>query len=181
MREQGTRTRSVPPVPPRGGRGGGAPCSCSCSCFLSKGFTLLEVLIAIVILVLAVSAIIPLFAVGSTSHKRGMDQAQVAWLAPRIAARLQERLYDANPKDIRGYVRELEDGSLLIDDLNQKLDPKESGDYVFQAKFAPLASGAQSDPASNAAFLLRVEVHYREFGAQLIDAYETVVLRKLLR
>ena len=145
-----------------------------------SGFSLLEVLISIVILVLAVSAIIPLFAVGSASHKRGMDQAQVAWLAPRIAARLQERLYDSNPKDVRGYVRELEDGSLLIDDLNAKLDPKESGDYTFEAKFTPLTSGAQ-DPTAGVAFILRVEVHYRELGAGLIDAYETVALRKLLR
>jgi prepilin-type N-terminal cleavage/methylation domain-containing protein len=144
------------------------------------GFSLLEVLIAIVILALAVSAIIPLFAVGSASHKRGMDQAQVAWLAPRIAARLQERLYDANPKDVRGFVRELEDGSLLIDDLTSKLDPKETGDYVFEAKYTPLTAGAQ-DPMAGVAFVLRVEVHYRELGANLIDAYETVVLRRLPR
>jgi prepilin-type N-terminal cleavage/methylation domain-containing protein len=159
-----------------GGAGKRMPSPCP-----SSGFTLLEVLISIVILVMAIAAIIPLFAVGSTSHKRGMDQAQVAWLAPRIAARMQERLYDANPKDVRGYVRELEDGSLLIDDLNDKLDPKQSGDYLFEAKFTPLASGAQSDPSSNSAFVLRVEVHYREFGSQIVDAYETVVLRKLLR
>ncbi|MBV8880383.1 MAG: type II secretion system protein, partial [Planctomycetaceae bacterium] len=36
-----------------------------------KGLTLLEVLISIVVLVLAVSTILPLFAVGSASHKRG--------------------------------------------------------------------------------------------------------------
>ncbi len=145
------------------------------------GFSLLEVLISIVILVLAVSAIIPLFAVGSLSHKRGIDQAQVAWLAPRIAARLQERLYDTNPKDVEGYVRELEDGSLLIDDLNAKLDPKESrGDYAFRAKYTALTAGAQ-DPTAGVAFILRVEVGYRQMGADLIDAYETVVLRKLLR
>jgi prepilin-type N-terminal cleavage/methylation domain-containing protein len=144
------------------------------------GFSLLEVLIAIVILVLAVSAIIPLFAVGSASHKRGMDQAQVAWLAPRIAARLQERLFDSNPKDVKGYVREMEDGSLLVDDLTSKLDPKETGDYLFEAKFTPMTSGGQ-DPLAGVAFILRVEVHYRELGADLIDAYETVVLRKLPR
>lgn len=146
-----------------------------------SGFTLLEVLIAIVILVLAVSAIIPLFAVGSASHKRGMDQAQVAWLAPRIAARLQERLFDSNPKEVRGYVREMEDGSLIIDDLNAKLDPKESGDYTFLATYTPVTLGGQQDPLPGTAFILKVEVHYKELGTGLIDAYETVVLRKLLR
>ena len=137
------------------------------------GFSLLEVLIAIVVLVLAVSAIIPLFAVGTASHKRGMDQAQVA--------RLQERLYDTNPKDVRGYVRELEDGSVVIDDMNAKLDPKEGGDYMFEARFTPLTMGGQQDPLPGTAFILKVEVHYRELGAGLIDAYETVVVRKLLR
>ena len=162
----GSRSRRAPPLcPPRG----------------ERGFSLLEVLIAIVVLVLAVSAIIPLFAVGSASHKRGMDQAQVAWLAPRIAARLQERLYDSNPKDVRGYVREMEDGSVMIDDMNAKLDPKERGDYTFEAKFTPISMGGQQDPMPGTAFILKVEVHYRELGAGLIDAYETVVLRKLLR
>lgn len=145
------------------------------------GFTLLEVLISIVILVLAVSAIIPLFAVGSASHKRGMDQAQVAWLAPRIAARLQERLYETNPKDVKGYVRELEDGSVVIDDMDRKLDSREGGDYMFEAKYTPMTMGGQGDLLAGSAFILKVEVHYRELGAGLIDSYETVVLRKLLR
>ena len=38
------------------------------------GFTLLEVLIAMVVLVLAIASILPLFAVGTASHKRAMDQ-----------------------------------------------------------------------------------------------------------
>src|SRR5262249_19769867 len=73
-----------------------------------NGLTLLEVLISIVVLVLAVSTILPLFAVGSASHKRGIDQAQMAWLAPRVAARIQDRFFDTNPQPIKGFVRELE-------------------------------------------------------------------------
>ena len=144
------------------------------------GFSLLEVLMAMAILVVSISAIIPLFAVGTTSHKRGMDQAQVAWLAPRIAARLQERLYEPNPQPVKGFVKELEDGSLVIDSLAGALPKGETGDYVFTAEFKPLAGG-RSDSLGNVAFHLRVEVRFREEGQDLVETYDTVVLRRLPR
>ena len=145
------------------------------------GFTLLEVLIAIMIFVLAVSAIVPLFAVAVMSHKRGMDQAQVAWLAPRIAAHIQERLTEQNPPDLEGYVKEMEDGSLLISDTPNKLKADGKGDYVFKARIEPIASQGGAGPLANAAFTLKVEVFFREEGAELIESYQTVVLRRLPR
>lgn len=144
------------------------------------GFSLLEVLMAMAILVVAISAIIPLFAVGTTSHKRGMDQAQVAWLAPRIAARLQERLYDPNPQPVKGFVKELEDGSLVIDSLAGNLPKGESGDFVFQADFKPLTSG-KGDGLGPVSYHLRVEVRFREEGQDLVETFDTVVLRRLAR
>ncbi len=146
-----------------------------------RGFTLLEVLIAIMIFVLAVAAIVPLFAVAVTSHKRGMDQAQVAWLAPRIAAHIQERLTEQNPPDLEGYVKEMEDGSLLISDTSNKLKADGKGDFVFKARIEPIASQGGAGALTNACFTLKVEVFFREEGAQLIESYQTVVLRKLIR
>src|SRR6185295_8469024 len=99
-----------------GSAAGGGPGGAGMRRSRSQGLTLLEVLISIVVLVLAVSTIMPLFAVGSASHKRGMDQAQMAWLAPRVAARLQDRFLGEDPAPVKGYVKELYDGSLLIDD-----------------------------------------------------------------
>ena len=148
----------------------------------SRGLTLLEVLISIVVLVLAVSTILPLFAVGSASHKRGMDQAQMAWLAPRVAARLQDRLYDTNPAPIKGFVRELEDGSLLIDDGDGKKIADDGGAaYRFEATFTAISSGGRNDMTPAACFLLHVELSTREAGEARIEAYDTVVLRKLQR
>lgn len=145
------------------------------------GFTLLEVLIAISILVLGIASILPLYAVGSASHRRGMDQAQLAWLAPRIAARLQERLVDLNPKDVQGYVRLLEDGGILVDDADGRAAPDPGAAYSFRASFSPLLSaGDARDAMPSAAFLLKVEIRYRD-GGELLETYETVVLRKLLR
>lgn len=144
----------------------------------SKGLTLLEVLISIVVLVLAVSTILPLFAVGSASHKRGMDQAQMAWLAPRVAAVIQDRLYDSSPAPIKGYVREMEDGSLLIDDGGK---PGADGGamYRFEATFTPISQGSSALPPM--CFHLHVELSTRIIGEPQIEAYDTVVLRKLER
>jgi hypothetical protein len=143
-----------------------------------KGLTLLEVLISIVVLVLAVSTILPLFAVGSASHKRGMDQAQMAWLAPRVAAAIQDRLYDSNPAPMKGYVRELEDGSLLIDDGGK---PGADGGamYRFEATFTPISQGSNAIPPM--CFHLHVELSARIIGEPQVETYDTVVLRKLPR
>ena len=143
-----------------------------------KGLTLLEVLISIVVLVLAVSTILPLFAVGSASHKRGMDQAQMAWLAPRVAAAIQDRLYDSSPAPMKGYVREMEDGSLLIDDGGK---PGADGGamYRFEATFTPIAQGSSAIPPM--CFHLRVQLSTRIIGEPQVEMYDTVVLRKLAR
>jgi hypothetical protein len=147
-----------------------------------SGLTLLEVLISIVVLVLAVSTILPLFAVGSASHKRGMDQAQMAWLAPRVAARIQDRFYDPNPAPIRGFVRELEDGSLLIDDGGGgKLADDGGAAYRFEATFTPISAGTRNDMMPGTCFLLHVELGTREGGEARVETYDTVVLRKLQR
>ena len=145
------------------------------------GFTLLEVLISIMILVLAIAAIAPLFAVAGTSHQRGVDQSEVAWLAPRIAARIQERLYDQNPKDVRGYVRVYADGNFVIDDAQDRLPPDRDMTYAFHATFKPVTAGDRQDPMPNLCFVLKVDITYREEGGALAESYETIVLRKLLR
>lgn len=148
----------------------------------ARGLTLLEVLISIIVLVLAVSTIMPLFAVGSASHKRGMDQAQMAWLAPRVAARIQDQFYDMNPNPIKGYVRELEDGSLLIDDAGfSKYTDDGGAAYRFEATFQPVPSLNAKDPMPSTCFLLHVEISTREAGEPRVETYDTVVLRKLSR
>ena len=128
-----------------------------------RGFTLLEVMIAMAIMVLAIATIIPLFAVGSASHKKAIDQSHVAWIAPRIAARLQADLYDASPEDITGETwKEYESY------------------YTYDATFKPLTSD-QSDGTSGAAFLLQVFVRWNEGGVPHVEEYKTVVLRKTRR
>jgi prepilin-type N-terminal cleavage/methylation domain-containing protein len=146
-----------------------------------RGFTLLEVLIAIAILVLAIAAIVPLFAVGTAAHRRGMDQSQVSWIAPRIAARIQERLTDLNPeKEIRGYVKEREDGSLLIDTSGTRVADDPGATYRYRATLEAMQTGDKQSPMPSCAFLLKVEILFRD-REEVAESYETVVLRKLLR
>jgi prepilin-type N-terminal cleavage/methylation domain-containing protein len=148
-----------------------------------QGLTLLEVLIAIVVLVLAVSTLMPLFAVASASHKRGMDQAQMAWLAPRVAALLQDRMVQAPPEVVRGYVREMEDGSLLIDDGASVGKLKDDGGaaYRFTATFTSALVSGTRDALGPTCYLLKVELSTKEAGEDRIESYETVVLKKLAR
>ncbi|HEV3029966.1 MAG TPA: type II secretion system protein [Planctomycetota bacterium] len=148
-----------------------------------KGLTLLEVLIAIVVLVLAVSTIMPLFAVASASHKRGMDQAQMAWLAPRVAALLQDRMVDAPPEVVHGFVREMEDGSLLIDDgaSTGKLKDDGGAAYRFTATFTSALVSGTRDALGPTCYLLKVDLSTKEAGEERTETYETVVLKKLSR
>lgn len=120
-------------------------------------------MISLVILAMAIATIMPLFAVGAAAHKSGVDQAHVSWIAPRIAARLQENLEQSNPKDVKAG-KWTEGGT----------------EFTYDATFKPLVP-AQSDPSTGAAFILKVEVRWRDGAGTKSEAYETILLRKLRR
>lgn len=127
---------------------------------LPRGFTLLEILISLAILALAVATILPLFAVGTASHKNGIDQTRVRLIAPHIAARIQERLYSPNPVD-------------LVDQ-----EYSEAGrSYRYDAAFTPLDP---RDPLAPA-FIVKVKVKWLENGVEQGEQFETILLRKLPR
>ena len=126
----------------------------------ARGFTLLEVIIALAILVLGLSAILPLFAVGATSHKRGIDQTMVSLIAPHITARLQERLYELNPPALKDQ------------------EYAEVGrTYKYDATFTPL------DPRdiSKLAFIVHVTVRWSENTALHSESFSTILLRRTPR
>jgi len=130
----------------------------------ARGFTLLEVLVAIMVFVLGIAAVLPLFAVAGASHKRAIDQAHVSWIAPRIAAKIQEGLTSSNPKDVK----------------NQGWEEYGQA-YVYDATFTPLSMGRQGGAAGDVAFMLTVEVRWKELPQLRVEKFETVVLRRLLR
>jgi len=121
------------------------------------GFTLLEVIIALAILVLGLSAILPLFAVGATSHRRGIDQTMVSLIAPHITARLQERLYELNPPALKDQ-EYAEVGRV----------------YKYDATFTPL------DPydSMKLAFIVHVTVRWSENMSLHSESFSTILLRR---
>ena len=125
-----------------------------------RGFTLLEVIISLAILVLGLSAIIPLFAVGAASHKRGIDQTMVSLIAPHITARLQERLYEINPPA-----------------LTNQVFAQMGREYRYDAQFTPL------DPADKdrMAFIVQVTVRWSENSSIHSEAFSTILLRRTQR
>ena len=125
-----------------------------------RGFTLLEVIISLAILVIGLSAILPLFAVGTTSHKRGIDQTMVSLIAPHITARLQERLYEVNPPALRDQV---------YADLGRV--------YKYDAEFKPLDL-ADKD---RMAFIVKVTVRWNENASPQSETFSTILLRRFAR
>lgn len=126
----------------------------------NTGFTLLEVIISLAILVLGLSAILPLFAVGTASHKRGIDETMVSLIAPHITARLQERLYEVNPQTLRDQ-EYAEVGRI----------------YKYDATFTPLDL-ADKD---RMAFIVRVQVRWSENASLHSESFSTILLRRTPR
>lgn len=124
------------------------------------GFSLLEVMIAVLVFVMAVASILPLFAVGTTAHRRAIDQTEAALLAARIAARLQENFTEVNPKNLVNAT--VEEGGTF---------------YTYDAEFFPFE---KLDPARSA-FLARVRVKWTVAGTEHAETFETVLLRKIRR
>jgi len=57
------------------------------------GFSLIEVLVALMIFTLGATSIIALFAAASASHKRSIDRTRASMLAEEIIAQVQARYY----------------------------------------------------------------------------------------
>lgn len=131
---------------------------------MRKGFTLLEVMISIIILVLGMIAILPLFAVGTQSHKRAIDQTHTSLIAPRIAAMIEENLTDTNPSNL---------ADAQFSEYGQ--------DYRYDATFTRIVAGSANDPIADAAFILKVTVKWKQGGEDHLETFETVVLRKIPR
>ncbi|MBI2931246.1 MAG: prepilin-type N-terminal cleavage/methylation domain-containing protein [Planctomycetes bacterium] len=124
------------------------------------GFTLLEVLIAMCVLVLATAAILPLFAVGTASHKRGMDQTIAALVAQKAFAEIQMGLTSQKPRDIAG-ARVFHEGQ----------------EFRYDATFSRLDAADRTD----AAFIVRVAVKWADGGHERTEDFDTILLRRIAR
>jgi prepilin-type N-terminal cleavage/methylation domain-containing protein len=123
----------------------------------AAGFTLLEVLISIVVLVTATMALLPLFAVGTASHQRGIEHVKASLIARRLSAELQDALSTATPKDV-----------------TDQPAPGGDGIYRYDAAWTPL------DPADpfRSAFVLKIRVRWSTGSSEQSESFETILHRK---
>lgn len=123
------------------------------------GFSLLEVLIAMLILSIGSASLLALFAAGASTHRKSIDRTHAALLAERVFSEVRaaytvgmeaeavlEALAGRIPEDIDGYRHEIF--------LAHPLNPDWAEDELFA----------------------RVTVRWRESGQDRAEAFQTVVL-----
>jgi type II secretory pathway pseudopilin PulG len=67
------------------------------SCSESGGFTLVEILVALFVMIIGISSAFALFASATAMHKRATDQTTVAMMAESILSEVENRLTAGTP------------------------------------------------------------------------------------
>ena len=142
----------------------------------SSGFSLLEVLVALGIVTVGITAVLALFATGVDTHKRAVDQSNAALavqsLASEIEARYTVARIDAWKRALKkkgkkagvdGYLRDIDD--------RRPVDVPGFPGYRYSVKFTPL------DPEGNAV-LARFRIFWRKGGGRAVTEVIPVVLLK---
>lgn len=128
----------------------------------TAGFSLLEVLIAMVVLALGAGSLIALFAAGSSTHKRSVDRTRAALVAERVIAEAQF-LYTSGikPKD-------------LTERLRSRL-PEEIDGYRHQVT----AFHPEGDEWSELELYLQVEIRWKRSGRSRAETFATIILPRV--
>jgi prepilin-type N-terminal cleavage/methylation domain-containing protein len=145
----------------------------------TAGFSLLEVIVAIGIVTVGVTAVLALFAAGVDTHKRSIDQTNAALAAQGLASELEARFTVARidawkTKLLRQGRKKVDDREYLQDiPAPGKECPEIPGfpGYLYSVRFTPL------DPEANAV-LARIEILWRKGGGKPATEEFPVVLLK---
>jgi type II secretion system protein I len=123
----------------------------------SQGFTLLEVMIAMLILSVGAASILSLFAAAASTHRRAVDRTRAALVAERVLG--EARVLYAPGK---------EPGE-IVEELKKRL-PAEIDGYLHETVlFHP--EGWKADE-----LVARVMVRWRQSGAERSETFHTVLL-----
>ncbi|MBM4040895.1 MAG: type II secretion system protein [Planctomycetes bacterium] len=130
------------------------------------GFTILEVLMAIGILALSITAVLFLFAMGMRSHKRALDRTRAAMLAETVINQLQA--------DLKVYENSTDPRDPTVAPPDKATHTDFPGFY-YTATFTPLYGGTSY-------YRLSLLVHWGDPNsppeAANSETYETVLQRK---
>jgi prepilin-type N-terminal cleavage/methylation domain-containing protein len=145
-----------------------------------RGFSLLEVIVAIGIVTVGVTAVLALFAAGVDTHKRSIDQSNAALAAQSLAAELEAKYTVARidawkAKTLKSGKKRVEDRDYLQDiPARGKEHPEIPGfpGYLYGVKFIPL-------DAEGNAVLARIEILWRKGGgAPATEEFPVVLLKR---
>ncbi len=121
----------------------------------NPGFTLVEVLIALMVLAVGLTCVFALFAAATRSHKRAVDSARAALLARKVFAEKRALLYNPDPPT----------------GVNDLSDPDFPDLYTYDIQLLPLSNDRDT-------FLMRVRVKWKVQGREESEIFESMVSRK---
>jgi type II secretory pathway pseudopilin PulG len=132
----------------------------------ASGFTILEVLMAIGILAMSITAVLFLFAMGMRSHQRALDRSRAALLAETVTNQFQA--------DLKAYATSTDPHDPTVAPPAKATHPDFPG-FLYTATFAPLYGGTSY-------YRLSLLVQWGDPNsppeARNSETYETVLQRK---
>ncbi|MHC5040638.1 MAG: type IV pilus modification PilV family protein [Planctomycetota bacterium] len=142
------------------------------------GFSLLEVLVALGIVTIGITAVLALFAAGVDVHKQAVDQSNAALAAQSLASEIESKYTLAHidawkQKQKKKGKRRLHDTDYLRDiDDRKPVDIPGFPGYRYSVKYTPL------DPEGNAVFA-RFRIFWRKGGGRaVVEDIPTVLLKR---
>lgn len=127
-----------------------------------SGFSLLEVLIAMLVLSVGAASILSLFAAAASTHRRAVDRTHAALVAERVLSEVRT-LYtaDSTPDEILG-------------ELKKKL-PESFGGYRYEVQLLH----PQGEEWAESELFARVIVRWRQSGADRSENFQTILLPRI--
>lgn len=131
---------------------------------MRRGFTLIEVTIALVIFVLAITSILAMYTVAASSYRQANQTAEVRFLARRLLAQVQaQNLGAAGPKP-----------------ANNQVFPDYDGRYTYDLRARPVAFSSDRIPyAYHVTLTIRLKSPDGNTPGKILETLETVILRRL--
>ena len=126
---------------------------------MKEGFSLVEVLIAMVVLGIGAASLVALFAAGSSTHKRSVDRTRAALVAERVIA-------DAAYLYTQGVTpREVTEG------VRERL-PEEIDGYRHRV----VAFHPEGEEWSAQELFIEVEIRWKRSGQSRAETFATILL-----
>jgi len=148
----------------------------------ARGFSLLEVLIALMILSIGAASVLALFAGAATTHKRSLDRTQAALVAERVIAEVQAR-YTVGMTAEMVRERMEKEVARLFGDYRWDLLLVHPAELEPDAAASARRDGADGEEDGERAkawapheLFVRVDVRWKRSAQERAERYETILL-----